>query len=531
MAVAVDVAVTGGAASSTSGLSWSHTISSSATALTVEVGGFASGQDYAALTTHTVKVGSTPLILLGAINCNNTVGSGWVELWGLIAPPTGVQTITVVENISGTAASITGGSVSYKGAVQFGTAVKNYGTATTITSGAVVSSVGNMVISTQGGYFSTIGSPSSTSRYTNPASATTGYVTLMVQDAPGASTVTETSSYSGPFGWGAVSISLMAGNSWSVNSSLALTTGRVATGSAVGQVWHVNASLALTTTPTAVGLGLHLGSALRYVGRYPDTSSTLCPASYANADNTATAVTPAWIDQQVTIASANLVTQAWVTQQISNYMTQSQVTSALASYIPHSALGVSNGIAQLNGSDQIPSGQLPALTTNSVATFYDANVSGTMFLGTGQFHTVTTTNLNEFIIGNVTVNDPGYLWIPWPIVYVMGNAGGASSGSRLFGNDNFGLLTVTPLGKNSPVYGAGVCTDDPVPNFYECVPYGFAASNTQSGGGNMTPLTQPPISGSMTLQLGACNYLGNNYVFNGTALVFGILVLPAAGGG
>jgi hypothetical protein len=133
---------------------------------------------------------------------------------------------------------------------------------------------------------------------------------------------------------------------------------------------------------------------------------------------------------------------------------------------------------------------------------------------------VVTETIGEYTIGQVTIADPGYPWIPWPFAYVQGFAGGVGSGSRLQGNGNSGLLVVTPLNAQLPIYAAGVMTDDPLPNYYQAIPYGATTDS-------MTPLLQPAINGPLTLQLSACCWTGNAYTVGGTGLVFYVLVLPS----
>lgn len=268
-------------------------------------------------------------------------------------------------------------------------------------------------------------------------------------------------------------------------------------------------------------------AALEYVGRYPDSDSVLVPKKYADADNAATAVTNAFIDQQCAVQGANLVTPAWVTQQAANYATQSAVNAANAAYLPLSSLAVANGAAKLNGSGVIPAGQLPALVTNRQALSYNIATTGTNFLGSSSF-TTTTTNLNEYIIASIPIPDPGFPWIPWPFVYISAQAAGTPSGSRFVGNGNFGFLTVMPpSGVSNTIYGGGVCTDDTVTSWYQLIP-GANATNPQNP---ITPLSNPPILGPLTLNLGACCWAGAGYTWNGPGLVFHITVLPALGTG
>jgi hypothetical protein len=499
---------------------------------------------------------------LGAINLNNVTSSdGFVQLWGAINPPTGAQTVCASYVITADTPFLYGDSVAYTGCAQFGTGVLNSGSSTALTSGNIVSAIGNMVVSAQGIYDKTIASPSATSRYNAPGTSTTDYITLLIQDSLGASTVSLTSTGSGSATWGVASVNLIAGTQWQGNTSLAIYIpagtdpfpvtfpyafgGEIASGTFVGRVWTGSATLAMTANTEAgvssifpvtfpfvwagtgpTGARTILGPPLRYMGRYPDSDAVIVPASYAVADNAATAVSLNWIDSQTAIAAANLVNDAWVNQQVANYTSESQVTTALSAYVPESTLGAASGIAQLGANEEIPSGQLPVLVTNSLAVSYDAVSVGTVYLASNATFVVTSTTIGAYVIASVNIPDPGYPWIPFPIAYVQGYAGGASSGTRLAGNGNSGLLTVTPpISTSAPVvYGAGLMTDDPVANYYQCVPGAITAA------GVITPLTQTPVSGSLTLQLSASCWSGNNYTVSGAGLVFYVLVLPAQGG-
>lgn len=524
MTVTFDAVANLGTSHSTSGFSGSFTLGTSATALCVLVGGYGSAFGQASLTTHTAKVGTTSMVLLRSIDCNNTAGNGWVEVWGLIAPPTGAQTITVVENDGSTAAYLNVTAISFNGVSQFGTPVANYGAGATTTSGAIVSGTGSRVLTVTGAYNGVLGSATGSLRSNMPASATVDYVTMLVQDAAGATTVTNTTSFTGSSGWADISVNLVVGHSYSIAAPLALTAGRAAGGSFVGRVWHVGAHLSLTTAGSAGGSWQAQGPPLRYVGRPPDSPSVVGTATYAQSEDAANLVTPTWIGQQVTQAVKNLVTPAWVAEQAAEYLPQSTVTAALSSYIPDSELGATNGIAVANGSGTIPSAQLPTLVTNNLAQAYDAVAHGTVFLPTATTYTVTTENIGEFVLANVVIPNPGYPWIPLPFGYVLGYSSATPSGSRLVGNGDVGFLAVTVPGETTPVYGMGLMTADTLPNYYPIVP-------SVDGLASISPFNQPALQGGATLQLSACNFSGSSYTVSGSGLVFYVLVLPALGGG
>jgi hypothetical protein len=184
----------------------------------------------------------------------------------------------------------------------------------------------------------------------------------------------------------------------------------------------------------------------------------------------------------------------------------------------------------------IPTAQLPTVTTNSLATCYDAYGShGSILVASGTSVTSTTQNINEIIIAQISVPDPGYPWHALPFAYVRAASGGASS-LLTSGTGNIGCLTVVIEGNLSTFYGVGICTDDPFPSYYPLLPYGLPANTNNAVAGAMTPTTNPPLppttsSGQTVFQLGACNLPGiassNNYIFGGSNLVFYILVVPA----
>lgn len=268
-------------------------------------------------------------------------------------------------------------------------------------------------------------------------------------------------------------------------------------------------------------------SNLRYVGRNPDSDSTVANKAYADADNAAVAVTTGFIDQQVANQGHDLVGSAYVDQQVANYTTQSAVNSALGAYVPNTALSAVSGVAQGDTTGLAQVGQLPTLTTDRVARSYNIATVGTNYLGGGT-HTVTTTNLGEYVIASIPVSDPGYPWFPLPFAYISGQAGGTPSGSRFSGNGNVGFLAVIPpSGVSNTIYASGLCTDDPITNWYQALPHGSALNTVNPA----SPTNTPPILGPLTLNLTACCWSGNGYAFNGSNLVYHITVMPAIGNG
>jgi hypothetical protein len=146
MAVAFDAVGPGatGTISATSPLTWSHTCTGTNGALLVGVSfgqaGGSSGAD-----TNTVTYNGVAMTRLGAVSSNNQT-DGYVELYGLIAPATGANTVSVSHTTAGTVHHIVAGSVSFTGAASFGTAVTNFGSSTTPTVNVTGTTAGNMVV-------------------------------------------------------------------------------------------------------------------------------------------------------------------------------------------------------------------------------------------------------------------------------------------------------------------------------------------------------------------------------------------------
>ena len=173
-------AVGGGTSAHATTLSWTHTLSTAATAIVVGI----SLYGYTGPNTNwtrSVTCGGVAMTSLGSVQLDGT-GQGFVELWGLIAPPTGSQTINVSYTQSSNTPYLVGGSVSYTNVAAFGSLLTDYGTGTSITSGSVTTTSGSIVVAAQAAYDTTIGSLSNASRINYPTSATANYAALAMQD-------------------------------------------------------------------------------------------------------------------------------------------------------------------------------------------------------------------------------------------------------------------------------------------------------------------------------------------------------------
>jgi hypothetical protein len=200
-------------------VSWLHAFGPDATALLVGVGGMYAdaGSSYTAYTRNVV-VGSTSLTLLGAINNNNSL-NGWVELWGLAGPVARAwagttQTVSVWEYATAVPTStppkLDGNSVSYKRVAALGAVGQAWGNSAVVSTGPI-SSAGDLVASVisvqdSGGTGLIPISPSGIGRAIAWAS---GYSNILIQDAFGTPSVTETATISGGGTWGAVGVNLV----------------------------------------------------------------------------------------------------------------------------------------------------------------------------------------------------------------------------------------------------------------------------------------------------------------------------------
>lgn len=172
MAVTFDAAGAGYFSGGASG-SWAHTIAAGANCCMVGLSCNA--------TTPTVKVGTTSMTQIGATQ--SVDASGKYQIFALLNPPTGAQTI----NVTNAANFTNGDSVSYNNVLSIGSLQNSTGSGTAA-SQAASSAVGRMVFqmfgSTANGATSAY---NQTQRYFHQDPGTNYPVT--VGDAPGAGTV------------------------------------------------------------------------------------------------------------------------------------------------------------------------------------------------------------------------------------------------------------------------------------------------------------------------------------------------------
>lgn len=122
-------------------LTWSHTCTGSDRALLV---GVSVGQLPVGGLTLTVTYNSVAMTQLGTVASNNNT-DGYVVLFGLLAPASGANTVSVGWT-GGTPHHVIGGSVSLTGVASFGTAVTAFGASATPAVTVSGTTAGNMVV-------------------------------------------------------------------------------------------------------------------------------------------------------------------------------------------------------------------------------------------------------------------------------------------------------------------------------------------------------------------------------------------------
>jgi len=149
------------------------------------------------------QIGSTPLTLLGGLLWRSYTG---VYVWGMLNPPSGIQTIGVGVS-SGSGATVTFNSFTYNNVSGFGIPVTNTG-ATSSMSQTVTATPVQTVFSA----FGTLTGTSITSYSQIPLWInSSGNLLMAIGQSYGSSTVTATSSATPTYGWASVAVPLIPG--------------------------------------------------------------------------------------------------------------------------------------------------------------------------------------------------------------------------------------------------------------------------------------------------------------------------------
>lgn len=262
-------------------------------------------------------------------------------------------------------------------------------------------------------------------------------------------------------------------------------------------------------------------SSLQYRGRYPDSDSSLVHKTYADAANQSLIVDASWVNVATATAVTNnaLQTPTYVDNQDALRAHKSVVNAADNNYLPLAALGMSGGIATMDGLVLSPSQVPDGVMVNRVAHIYDLDNYGTAYLAPSMTHTVNTTTIREYKIASITVPDPGYPWIPLCFGVIGGYYNTTPDADRTIATDYLGQVTVMPpSGVSDTIYAAGALNGVAQrTSWYPFMPH---------AGLNWTPTSVGHIDGPLTLDLYGCCYGVGGFVFTGTGLNFRVLAFP-----
>lgn len=181
-------------------ISWLHTATGSNGAVAVGFTSINAGQANAAQT-RTVTYGGTNMIQLVTADIAT---DSFVEIWGLLSPAGGSQTVsvTVSQGVTNTGRQLIGDSVSYSGVSTSGATSIASGTGTAMTQ-TVASAPGEVIVQAFGALAGQ-GSYTQTAHYNNIVSGNNADITI--GDAPGAASVNFASTCSQPFAWAGVAV-------------------------------------------------------------------------------------------------------------------------------------------------------------------------------------------------------------------------------------------------------------------------------------------------------------------------------------
>lgn len=188
MSVAFDAVGPSSAGTSTvttgaTSLSWTHTAGGSANAVLVGVAVGTNGVNDTM--TAAVTFGGTAMTSLGKVHANSQT-FGYIELFGLLNPAIGAQTVAVTLSTGVNVLSIVGGSVSVTGAASFKAAVTAVGASTTPSVAVTGTASGNLVVdAVAAGSAVTSATSPSTNRWLNNASTSSGAGNAAQSSSPG----------------------------------------------------------------------------------------------------------------------------------------------------------------------------------------------------------------------------------------------------------------------------------------------------------------------------------------------------------
>ena len=254
-------------------------------------------------------------------------------------------------------------------------------------------------------------------------------------------------------------------------------------------------------------------SGVPYVGRYPDSDSSLVHKQYIDTRYGQIAVDLDYVNSSAAseATARELVTQSYVDSRDLLRAKKTDVDAADDNYVPLTQIGQPNGVATIGNDGFIPTQQLPVLVTDRVPVV--VNVS-TVSLST---RTVTTTSTKEFLAATININDPGYPYIPHVFGSISGSSGGEQSAIRRKNSGGFGKMQVLTPTDQVVAGGVGQGTFQPRMNLIRptCPP-------------NATPISIPTLKGATTLILWLSLWSGSAYTFTSSNFSFYAILHPGA---
>ena len=547
---------------------WQHVIGASATALIVGVS-FSGGSPNT--TTRTVTVGNKTLASIGVLQSSPTA---WTELFGIMGPSTGAQTVNVRTSVS---VAKTANSVAYKGVVSFGSVSLSTPSSTyTVTQPATS---GNWVVGVFGTATAVTIAPlatSGTARYVKSSTptlaivddlseATSATLQLNAATTPPAAVITIALSpvpgstgwsYTGNAGTRAVTASTTA--SASVTSIRQASTALVvaATASAaisvVGQRdfassltvaaartasmlvnWSANVSLTAVATPLAKresSLWIFNSSLAATVTR--TATATVTPAVIPPpATHSPLRYVGRYPDTEGSVAPRSYgiaandrtkVTSDFINKTVDSlvhplakteYVDQQDKTKALKSDV----LAADELYFPATGHGLATLDSDGFVVANQIPGSINTNRVAGCYVGSNVGSgTVTSSGYRSLLLSTVTIPYPGFPYVVMPFGWVTGSDPNGVLKSRWYGTGSTGRIVVLPTTGSDSVCGWGICAGTAKQSSYPLTPAVSMSIRNQQFTGNITLGLYGSVLAEAT---------GRSYVFAGGS--FYVLVFPA----
>lgn len=262
---------------------------------------------------------------------------------------------------------------------------------------------------------------------------------------------------------------------------------------------------------------------LRYVGRPSDDLFGVLSKKWVDDRYVQTKVDIAYVNAISAEAAALLATPSYVTTQDGQRASKAAVDAADNGYLLKSQRGLPNGVASIGADGFIPASQVPSPETQRKPIFRDASVAGvgTVYLASDRSITSTAdpnpNDAGQFKAATLTIQDPGFPYIPLTFASIQGGATQGSQGIRVYGTGTYGLATA--WGSDGKRYAQAVCTDTKTLSHHLVLPLARIDDVPYQVKGNLTLELWLSL-----LEMGAG---ATAYVFTPTDFMFYTLVYPA----